>query len=128
LVREGVSFWVERRTVTAWATTKQALADGCFSRTFAYDATGTRWPILDATFARDLSLLDQVLPWRLVPVAVSFGQPIPQSQEAIADCVIKTLDFDGHEYSPLVEDQIRRCARSASSPRELIEKLAGFDG
>jgi hypothetical protein len=126
VLREGIAFWVETRAVQAWSATRQALESGCFAHTCCYDTAGKLWPIVDARVERPLLWRERLLPWRPVPVVVAFGQPTVASVTAVAERLIDTLDFEGDEFDPSTQEQIRQKARSARTPNELIEAMAPY--
>ena len=70
-MRPGLAFWLENCLPAEWSATVQAVREGSFRDASCYDLMGTSWRILAAGFASTPSLLDRLLAWRRLPVAVS---------------------------------------------------------
>src|SRR5262245_34449283 len=84
IIRERMSFWVQRSTAHEASATLHAFDEGCFREAFCYDATGGLWRIVDATLRTRPSFLQRWLPWRRVPVHLHFG---PRTETTIAEMV-----------------------------------------
>ena len=72
VIRPGKAFWVELRHPQDARATPGAFAEGCYTGTRWYDATGGVWSVLEATLRGAPSLLDRALE-RPVPVILRFG-------------------------------------------------------
>ena len=128
-IREGISFWVERRPVTDVSATRQAYEEGCYQELSCYDGSGRLWPVLTATMSID-ALERPVEGWwqRLVGPPPQFRVSLDvgpwrsvEVQEIIA-CLTRILQSNNEfcEDLPIVAAEILRQFGAARTPDEII--------
>lgn len=123
VIREGLAFWVEERPMCDWAATPQAFHAGCFRNACLYDANGDLWQIVRAEFTKPPSFVDELLPWRQLPVRIEIR---PREKPAVADVLAELAAIlqSGNSFAESLDDDpadILACLRTATVPPELIE-------
>jgi hypothetical protein len=121
--RPKLAFWTESEWNGTSKATLQAFREGCYERTQCLDATGRSWPIVAANLVAPVSLLDRLLPWRRLPVALTLGVPIPAVLSEVVETLCEILshpdsDFPFELAAPPATIQAK--LRSAQSVPQLI--------
>ena len=122
-IRPKLVFWTESEWNGTSSATLQAFREGCYERAQCLDATGRNWPIVAANLVAPVSLLDKLLPWRRLPVALTLGVPTPVVLRQVVEALCEILshpesDFPFELAAPPATVQAK--LRSAQSVPQLI--------
>lgn len=129
VIREDISFWVETRLSSSVSATLQAFNEGCYSATFCYDSNSELWPIENAEFKISPSIIHRLLPWRQLPVQLTFGASKNVVVEEVAaklEAILKS-DSEFNAYlrgTPETHIERLNAARSASELIEVVKQIA----
>jgi hypothetical protein len=123
LMREDVACWVETRPVYEWNVTPQSLSNGCFQDVWLYDANGDLWPIVDAKLGQRLTFVNRIMPWRQLPVNITFGTSLKAEVEDVLIKLSRIFELqnvfsENLDGDPKAMLESLRCART---PLELIQ-------
>jgi hypothetical protein len=122
VIREGLSFWVERQPASTVAMTLQAFDEGCYSGALIYDGEGCLWPVEQAALKVQPTFIDRLLPWRLLPVELHLGPPVAAGVPKIFAKLERILRSESEFADTLREprDVCLERLRTARSAYELI--------
>lgn len=122
-IRRGMAFWVEDWTDGHSSSTWQALRHGCYKDLVLYDTAGVVWPVLRATPVSGPGLLDRLLPWRRIKVALVLGDGVPTPLRDVVERVRTILETDRDfewQRGP-TPPELAAQFNAATSAREVIE-------
>lgn len=120
-VRPRRAFWVAPSWDGHAEATLQALAEGCFKGTWCIDTLGGRWDIVQATLVREPRVLDKLLRWRCVRVALELGDRAQADLGDVVEELCRILSAPDYDYAtgPSAEELQHRL-RMARSAEEVI--------
>lgn len=128
VIRKGVSFWVENRSLSDWTATPQAFNEGCFLNACLYDANGDLWQISQTQLKQRPSFLNTLFPWRQLPLLLSVSSmPKPDVLDILAE--LAAILESGNSFSESLDgDPANRleCLSSAATSIELIQQAEKF--
>ena len=123
VIREGKSFWVEKRPVNECSATPQAFQEGCFRDACCYDATGGVWPIVGAELKERLSVAQRLLPWRRVRVEIQLGARCDVDLGNVLSKLALVLRSQSEFTSSLISppSELLRRFEAARKPSDVIQ-------
>jgi hypothetical protein len=122
VIREGLSFWVERQAASAVSITLQAFDEGCYSGALIYDGEGCLWPVESATLKVQPTFIDRLLPWRLLPVELHLGVPVAAGVSEIFAKLERIL-LSEKEFADSLQEPREVCLKRLQTARSAYELI-----